>query len=348
MTSDLPSINPLMVQRLGEALDPPFRPRRRAQPDIGSYTGKLVRVVNKAPEVVVKVSGTSKGAGKALAHLTYITRNGKLSAENERGERIAGREELKDAFGEWGITANNSSRERAHSVHLVVSMPEGTDHQAVLVGARGFAYDQFGRNHQYLMVLHTDTAHPHVHLAVRAQGFDLTWLKRSKSDLQEWRECFAQRMRDQGVEAEATPRRARGKSTKATSQAMYHLRKAPKKSTVITAKVDIAVREAVGNSQRVSHAWEEAAASRRQKVVTAYADIRENLAKCPETAQQKLSDKLAQFLGSMPPFELESRKLVRQAQRMVNAETRRSKSTARVGTNEHGPSEVDATEERTR
>ena len=204
LTSDLPSINPLMVQQLGEALDPPFRPRRRAQPDIGSYTGKLVRVVNKAPEVVVKVSGTSKGAGKALAHLTYITRNGKLSAENERGEMIAGREELKDAFGEWGITANNSSRQRAHSVHIVVSMPGGTDHQAVREGARAFAHDQFGHNHQYLMVLHTDTAHPHVHLAVRAQGFDLTWLKRSKGDLQEWHESFAKRMRDQGVEAEAT------------------------------------------------------------------------------------------------------------------------------------------------
>jgi len=54
-----------------------------------------------------------------------------------------------------------------------------------------------------------------VHLTVRTLGSDGTRLDPRKADLEVWRQRFAQALRDRGVEAEASPRRARGVSHKA-------------------------------------------------------------------------------------------------------------------------------------
>jgi type IV secretion system T-DNA border endonuclease VirD2 len=316
MSADLPELNPLFVARLGIALEGPVQPKRRRPDPITTYAGKLKRVINKAPEVVVKISGSSGTPGKTLAHLTYITRNGNFEAENERGERILGREQVKEAFGEWGLLARNTTRQRAHSVHVVMSMPEGTSAEAIWNAARGFAAEHFAGNHQYLMVLHTDTAHPHVHVAVRAQGFDLTWLKRSKADLHEWRESFAQQMRDQGVEAEATPRRSRGVVQKAKSQAMHHLSKTPKRSKVIGQKVEEAIRELDGQLATEDRPWEAALAVQQRRVRSAYAGIAGDLRAAEEGSKQKVADKLSVFLANMPPLETERDTLKRKISAM--------------------------------
>jgi len=54
-----------------------------------------------------------------------------------------------------------------------------------------------------------------VHLTVRTLGSDGTRLNPRKADLEVWRQRFAQALRDRGVEAEASPRRARGVLRKA-------------------------------------------------------------------------------------------------------------------------------------
>lgn len=63
--------------------------------------------------------------------------------------------------------------------------------------------------------LHTDTPRPHVHLAICSRGHTGERLNPKKADLELWRQTFAQALRDRGVEAEATPRRARGITRKA-------------------------------------------------------------------------------------------------------------------------------------
>jgi hypothetical protein len=60
------------------------------------------------------------------------------------------------------------------------------------------------------MVLHTHQANPHVHLAVRAEGRDGRRLNPRKQDLRRWREVFAERLRELGIEAEASSQVARG------------------------------------------------------------------------------------------------------------------------------------------
>ena len=310
--SDLPSINPLSAPDLGMALDGAVRAKRKA-PNIKSYAARLTRVAKRAPEVVVKVSGSGKKPGQILAHMTYITRNGKVEAENERREKIAGLAEVKEVFAEWGFdTSKASTRQRAQTVNIVLSMPEGTDAEAVRSASREFAKEQFGENHQYLMALHTDTKQPHVHLAVKAQGFDMTWLKRSKADLQEWRDGFAQKMRDQGIEAEATPRRARGVVRKPATQTMHHLAKEPKRSTVVKAKVEEAIRELNTQAPAAVRPWERAIEARQQQVRTTYAEVEQELRRAADTVSQKAADQLAGFLKGLPPMETERSKTKRQ------------------------------------
>ncbi|HDO1350078.1 TPA: type IV secretion system protein VirD2, partial [Aeromonas veronii] len=67
----------------------------------GDLKGRVKRVTDKASEVMVKVSGAAKGAEHVKAHLDYISRNGKLELENERGEVIKGKAAVKEVHKEW-------------------------------------------------------------------------------------------------------------------------------------------------------------------------------------------------------------------------------------------------------
>ena len=70
----------------------------------------------------------------------------------------------------------------------------------------------FGVRHRYAMVLHTDQAHPHVHLVVKAEDEYGRRLHIDKPMLRDWREGFARTMREQGIAANATPRVIRGRN----------------------------------------------------------------------------------------------------------------------------------------
>ncbi len=187
--------------------------RDRAPPPSGLRPGGAAA---KAPEVVVKLTGRARGAaGHLLAQLDYITRNGSLTAETQDGERITGRGRLLALHDDWLLANAADGRGRdavnaAQSVALTLSMPSGTPPDQVEVAARRWAEDSFAGTHDWVMVRHHDTGHPHVHIAVRAVGADGRRLAPGPADLQHWRERFALELRRLGVEAEATPRLARG------------------------------------------------------------------------------------------------------------------------------------------
>jgi type IV secretory pathway VirD2 relaxase len=112
-------------------------------------------------------------------------------------------------------------------VSVVLSMPPGSPADRVESAARTWAKDTFGTGHDWLMVRHDDTDHPHVHVSIRAVGPDGLRLTPKSTDLQNWRETFAEELRRLGVEAEATPRQARGAVRKAERQAAEREAKAP-------------------------------------------------------------------------------------------------------------------------
>ncbi len=62
------------------------------------------------------------------------------------------------------------------------------------------------------MLLHDHQANPHVHISVRAESKHGKRLNPRKADLHCWRETFAEKLRDRGVEAEATRQATRGRS----------------------------------------------------------------------------------------------------------------------------------------
>ena len=93
---------------------------------------------------------------------------------------------------------------------MIFSMPAGTPPEKVLAAVKDFAREEFGAKHRYAMVLHTDEPHPHVHMVVRAMGYDGTRLNIRKATLREWRREFARHLREHGVAANATERAVRG------------------------------------------------------------------------------------------------------------------------------------------
>ena len=210
---------------LWEATRPAFRVRYIHDPNgspqfplyasYGFATGptaraKLARIVRKAPEVVVKVTGRQRGGKHVKAHLDYIGRKGDLNIETRDGEILTTKDDIAERAAEWGDTLQWRSRPTVSSVSLIFSMPEGTDPDKVLGAVRALAHAELSDNHDYVLALHTDTPRPHVHLTVQAEGLDRTRFNPRPVQLNRFRERFARELRARGVAAEATPRRARG------------------------------------------------------------------------------------------------------------------------------------------
>jgi hypothetical protein len=184
---------------------------------------QIKRTVSRTPEVMVKVSGGGRDVGAVGAHLRYIGRHGKLPIETDEGLALQGRGVAQDIAEDWQLDlcrsqyrpkpAQGQKDSRPKLVHnIVMSMPAGTPPEKVLAAARVFARENFALQHRYAMVLHTDQAHPHVHLVVKCEHeFEPgRRLYVRKETLRRWREQFAENMREQGVNANATPRQVRG------------------------------------------------------------------------------------------------------------------------------------------
>jgi type IV secretion system T-DNA border endonuclease VirD2 len=224
---------------LWEATRPAFRvryihnptstPRVPLYASYGFATGptaraKLARIVRKAPEVVVKVTGRQRGGNHVKAHLEYIGRKGEVDIETRDGEILTTKEDFAERAAERSDTLQWRSRPTVSSVSLIFSMPEGTDPNKVLGAVRALAHAELSDNHDYVLALHTDTPRPHVHLTVQAEGLDRTRFNPRPVQLNRFRERFARELRARGVAAEATPRRARGQGIAGSSMALVKLR----------------------------------------------------------------------------------------------------------------------------
>jgi len=271
----------------------------------GNRTGKLrskaARVAKGSPEVMVKITGFGKGVEHVKAHLSYITRNAKLELETDRGDILRGKDEIKELFGQWTEDIANAPRHKNQrdTMHMVLSMPEGTPEIAVRNAARAYAKRNFGGNHEYVFALHTDEPHPHVHLTVKMLGFDGKRLNPRKADLQAWRESFAQEMRDQGIDAEATPRVSRGVVRKAEKSVIRHIergddRHAPRVPRVKASRVKDAVDELIAeiHGLEVSEKpWEPRIRDRQQHVRRAWLAAAEAFASKSPTSKENQNER---------------------------------------------------------
>ena len=111
-------------------------------------------------------------------------------------------------------------------------------------------------------------------------------------------------MRDQGIEAEATPRRARGVVRKPKTQAMKHMLR-EKRSVVFKAKIDEAIGELQGLASREQRPWERAIKERRREVRATYVEVAKDLHKAHDVGSRQAAAQLAEFLKGLPQLETE-------------------------------------------
>jgi hypothetical protein len=169
--------------------------------------GNARAVIRRAPEVLVKITGSSSGTDTAKHHIDYISRNGDVELENERGEVI----DRKDLMRELKASQAPSESGKREFLHVLFSMPPGTPENELKDSVREFCKEEFA-NRQYVIDLHRDTDHVHCHVCVGTRDMyraNEPRLSPKKADLSRWCLGFADKLREHGVEAAASERHHR-------------------------------------------------------------------------------------------------------------------------------------------
>lgn len=286
--------------RLGGCATPTSRPAPLSE----AAKARLRRIVARTPEAMVKITGRARGGATGLkAHLDYITRNCRLSAETPTGTRIDSRQALRALTDDWLLANAVEARGRpladaAQAVSVILSMPPGTPPDRVEAAARTWARGEL-RERDWLMVRHDDTDHPHVHVSIRAVGPDGLRLAPGPADLQRWREGFAKELRRLGLEAEATPRQARGAVRKATKAVVEQIERTGREPRVRKAERQAVQREASEQTPAKPATLTRTIQARQDSIRRAY------LAHAAELAQgapedRKLARDVERFVAEMP------------------------------------------------
>lgn len=217
MTPD-PSTDGVLIEWGDRLFYPKNRMVKATTPRLRSIAARAAAIrsrieatVRRAPQVMVKVTGGGRGMAAIAAHFRYISKNGRLPIEDDRGVVEEGRDALRDIERQWrfGGAYIGDEGHRREAFNVMLSMPRGTDPLIVQRAAREFAWIEFA-DHRYVMVLHDHQANPHVHLSVKAASNHGKRLNPRKADLHRWRETFAERLREWGIDAEASRQATRG------------------------------------------------------------------------------------------------------------------------------------------
>ena len=138
----------------------------------------------------------------------------------------------KDLLADWDLDLEGyrgksdllatRSRPSPKLVHkLMFSMPAGSPAPKVLTAVRNFCREEFALKHRYILALHTDEPHPHVHVVIKAMSEQGERLHIRKATLRHWRSGFARHLRDIGVPANATDRFLRGETRPRKPDGIY-------------------------------------------------------------------------------------------------------------------------------
>ena len=158
-----------------------------------------------------------------------------MELETDEGEILQGPEVGKALLEDWNLdliqqrgkinlTPNKPKQPPRLVYKLIFSMPAGTPPEKVQAAVRNFAREEFALKHRYVMALHTDEPHPHVHLVLKARSDEGQRLYLRKATLRQWRDGFASHLRALGVAANATPRYVRGEMSPQKSDGIYRAR----------------------------------------------------------------------------------------------------------------------------
>ena len=193
----------------------------------GIVAKQLGQIAKCTPEAVMKITGKQASAQHVTANLAYIGRLDRGDAdavpiEDERGQVVEGRGELKQIAQEWAEFNERGGDRRTGAVSrsMVLSSPRGSDPAKVLDAAREWAQKELG-DRRWVMALHTDTPNPHVHITYAIRDNNLKRSYPNRQDLAQQREAWARELCAKGIEVIATPRKARGVVAEKESTAQH-------------------------------------------------------------------------------------------------------------------------------
>jgi hypothetical protein len=93
----------------------------RARPSAATIRERIhATVVRRPPQVMVKVTGDGRGMKAIAAHMRYISKNGRLTIEDEQGRKAHGRDALREIEDDWRFggsrIADTSPRREAFNI----------------------------------------------------------------------------------------------------------------------------------------------------------------------------------------------------------------------------------------
>jgi hypothetical protein len=286
--------------------------RDRLSPEEVALIGRTVR---RTPEVMVKVLSKDSNSLRSVArHLNYIGRHGGLQLETDDGDRLQQRDAGQHLVEDWDLDLDQNRRDSALSagparapklVHKVMlSMPPGTPAKSVLEAARNFAREEFALKHRYVLVLHTDEPHPHVHLVVKAVSERSERLNIRKATLRFWRQEFARHLRDQGIAANATERAVRGESRTQKTDGIYRAGERGESSHIRERAEAVASQLSRGKLEL--EAGEAKMINTRSEVEKGWRTISDMLSK---DGQGNLAAEVTRFVDQLPPPRTEKKQI---------------------------------------
>jgi len=276
----------------------------------------LERTARRAPEVVVRITGRQHGGGHVLANFTYISRLGH-GADKELALYTSDGDVLRDGrdmqilaqdWHEWEM-GDDARRKGATSLSMILSMPTGTDPEGVKDAALAFAREEFA-NRSWVASLHVDRDHPHVHLTVARRDHDGRRFHPNRDDLFRYRQRFAQKLRDRGIEANATPAKARGLDPKHEPIAARKVREKGGIPRIDKSRADRVERY---RERGIADPVEAVLAHRHATVRDAYERSISELSASPSLVDQAVAKSLERFITSLPTPEPNSVRAVKDA-----------------------------------
>ena len=241
--------------------------------------------------------------------MDYVTRNGQLDAITQDGDIISGKEEVRDLLDEWEIIDKGEGRGKK-AFNVVLSMPAGTNTKKLFASIQDFARDEFWGKHKYMMVLHTPendpnkkpSPNPHVHLIIKAEGErnrkERLYIR--KATLEKWRTNFAEKLREHGIEANATPRDIRGKTRKSKSMSIYKTEKTGT-SRVMKAKFEETIQE-LNQGKLSDNPWENPIKNKRKNVINLFMEVAKDFR---NNGDNDFADRVEKYAKSLPKLETE-------------------------------------------
>jgi type IV secretion system T-DNA border endonuclease VirD2 len=218
------------------------------------------------------------------------------------------KDERNDVVGDW-VEDWRGSPKNGHTSHLLLSFPSHVRPEKAKLIAEAWAFEMFqSGEHQddvwsYVAALHTDRAHPHVHIVVNNRGtLNDSWFFMAKDhafNLDMMKERMVAIAAEEGVFLDATSRAERGLLTYGPSRAEIERALAEGRAPAVRPREGRALEDALATMARTADTMRSLS---HVAALTGLPEIGEKIAKAEEVLRQG---------GVLSPFPAEAATLER-------------------------------------